>query len=95
MAIGTAQTLIDHPEYFPSYDLFAIEDDGAVVGCGWMTPSRLRIRRRGGHDSNLLDAGRELCFLRTDLANPTSNSIYQRLGYRPVSDTLHIGFSPS
>ena len=26
------------------------------------------------------------CFLFTDLANPTSNSIYQRIGYRPVTD---------
>jgi uncharacterized protein len=34
----------------------------------------------------LLDAGWEFCALFTDLANPTSNSIYQRLGYRPVAD---------
>ena len=26
----------------------------------------------------------------TDLANPTSNKIYQRLGYRPVGDYAHI-----
>ncbi|HEY2776751.1 MAG TPA: GNAT family N-acetyltransferase [Gaiellaceae bacterium] len=29
---------------------------------------------------------RRFCFLFTDLANPTSNSIYQRIGYRPVTD---------
>ena len=29
---------------------------------------------------------RRFCFLYTDLANPTSNSIYQRIGYRPVTD---------
>ena len=34
----------------------------------------------------LLDGGRRFCFLFTDLANPTSNSIYQRIGYRPVTD---------
>jgi uncharacterized protein len=34
----------------------------------------------------LLDQGRRFCFLFTDLANPTSNGIYQKLGYRPVSD---------
>ena len=28
------------------------------------------------------------CFLFTDLANPTSNSIYQRIGYRPVTDIM-------
>ena len=34
----------------------------------------------------LLDAGWAFCSLFTDLANPTSNSVYQRLGYRPVAD---------
>jgi RimJ/RimL family protein N-acetyltransferase len=29
----------------------------------------------------------------TDLANPISNGIYQRIGFRPVSDWLVIGFS--
>lgn len=33
-----------------------------------------------------LDAGRTYCFLFTDLANPTSNHIYQQIGYEPVSD---------
>ena len=35
---------------------------------------------------HLLDAGWEFCTLFTDLANPTSNSIYQKIGYRPVCD---------
>lgn len=34
----------------------------------------------------LLDEGRQFCFLYTDLANPISNSIYQKVGYRPVTD---------
>ncbi|MCU0501997.1 MAG: GNAT family N-acetyltransferase [Anaerolineae bacterium] len=34
----------------------------------------------------LLDAGWEFCVLFTDLANPTSNSVYQKIGYRPVCD---------
>lgn len=33
-----------------------------------------------------LDAGKQFCTLFTDLANPTSNSIYQQIGYRPVCD---------
>jgi uncharacterized protein len=33
-----------------------------------------------------LDAGRRFVFLFTDLANPTSNRIYQRIGYEPVVD---------
>jgi predicted GNAT family acetyltransferase len=37
----------------------------------------------------LLDGGRRFCFLFTDLANPTSNKIYQAIGYRPVVD-VHI-----
>jgi len=35
----------------------------------------------------LLAEGRRYCFLMTDLANPTSNAIYARIGYRPVCDT--------
>jgi GNAT superfamily N-acetyltransferase len=33
-----------------------------------------------------LDAGADEVLLYTDLANPVSNSIYQRIGYRPVED---------
>jgi GNAT superfamily N-acetyltransferase len=36
---------------------------------------------------HLLDGGRRtFCSLFTDLANPTSNKIYQQIGYRPVAD---------
>jgi predicted GNAT family acetyltransferase len=34
----------------------------------------------------LLDAGWQFCALFTNLANPISNSIYQKIGYRPVVD---------
>jgi len=34
----------------------------------------------------LLDEGRRFCALFTDLANPTSNRIYHKIGYRPVCD---------
>jgi GNAT superfamily N-acetyltransferase len=40
----------------------------------------------------LLDEGRRFCFLYTDLKNPQSNRIYQRLGYRHVCDGRVIGF---
>jgi GNAT superfamily N-acetyltransferase len=40
-----------------------------------------------------LDAGAEHTVLFTDLANPTSNGVYQRLGYRPVSDRLILAFT--
>jgi len=34
----------------------------------------------------LLAEGYQFCTLFTDLSNPTSNSIYQKIGYRPVTD---------
>jgi len=40
-----------------------------------------------------LDRGAEQVVLFTDLANPTSNAIYQQIGYRPVSDRVIIEFS--
>jgi len=39
--------------------------------------------------ARLLAEGRDYCFLFTDLANPTSNSIYRKIGYEPVSDHEH------
>ncbi|HSE52892.1 MAG TPA: GNAT family N-acetyltransferase [Gemmatimonadales bacterium] len=35
---------------------------------------------------HLLDQGNRYCCLYTDLANPTSNAIYHRIGYRPIRD---------
>jgi uncharacterized protein len=74
----------------------------SMAGFGGRTPNGIRIGpvytppelRGHGYASaltaaltqRLLDEGRSFCFLFTDLANPTSNSIYQRIGYRPVSD---------
>ncbi|CAM4379489.1 GNAT family N-acetyltransferase [Paenibacillus typhae] len=39
-----------------------------------------------------LDKGFTKCVLYTDLANPTSNSIYQKIGYTPVCDSLQLQF---
>lgn len=36
--------------------------------------------------------GGERCMLYTDLANPTSNGIYQALGYRRIGDSISIRF---
>ncbi len=63
------------------------------------TPSELR---RNGYASacvanlsqHLLDLGNRFCFLFTDLKNPTSNHIYQEIGYRAVSDVDKYLFSP-
>ncbi len=73
----------------------------SLLGLGSPTPNGMRIGpvytppelRGRGYASALTAAATELvlaerrfCFLSTDLANPTSNSIYQRIGYRPVID---------
>ncbi|QKW21338.1 GNAT family N-acetyltransferase [Kitasatospora sp. NA04385] len=59
------------------------------------TPPELRGR---GHASALTAAasaharagGAAEVLLYTDLANPTSNAIYQRIGYVPVEDAVHV-----
>ncbi|HEX6059040.1 MAG TPA: GNAT family N-acetyltransferase [Gemmatimonadaceae bacterium] len=38
----------------------------------------------------MLAAGRRACVLFTDLANPTSNAIYARIGYQPVADFVLV-----
>lgn len=43
----------------------------------------------------LLGTGRKFCFLYTDLDNPTSNSIYQRIGYEMVAESAEYSFSPN
>lgn len=74
------------------------------------TPSGIRIgpvytppeHRRKGYGSACtaalsqlcLDGGRRMCFLFTDLANSTSNAIYQAIGYRPVCDFHQIELVP-
>lgn len=74
----------------------------SMVGFGGPTRHGVRIgpvytppeHRRHGYASAataavsqwILDSGRRFCFLFTDLANPTSNRIYQAIGYRPVCD---------
>lgn len=61
------------------------------------TPPR---HRRSGYATALvshvsrqvLESGFSHCVLYTDLANPTSNSIYRRLGYRPLLDVMDVDF---
>jgi predicted GNAT family acetyltransferase len=43
-------------------------------------------------DGTLFEGGRRFCFLYTDLANPTSNAIYERIGYRKVAESAEIIF---
>ncbi|MFC4531948.1 GNAT family N-acetyltransferase [Sphaerisporangium dianthi] len=59
------------------------------------TPPEFRRRGYGavvthGATRAAQEAGADLLLLFTDLANPTSNSIYKALGYQPVADYLSI-----
>ena len=74
----------------------------SLAGIGSPTPHGVRVgpvytppeMRGRGYASALvaaisqaaLDEGRQFCFLFTDLANPTSNHIYQVIGYEAVRD---------
>lgn len=64
--------------------------NGITVSLVYTPPE---LRRRGyatacvaGLSQVLLDAGWKFCTLFTDLANPTSNHIYQKIGYVPLCD---------
>jgi GNAT superfamily N-acetyltransferase len=63
------------------------------------TPREHRGRGYGGAvtaavSEAALDAGASHVVLFTDLANPTSNALYQRLGYQPVEDRVVLEFEP-
>jgi uncharacterized protein len=80
----------------------------SVVAYGSPTPKGIRIgpvytpREHRGHgyataltahvSAEQLAAGRDFCFLYTDLANPTSNRIYVEIGYRRVADAIQYAF---
>lgn len=40
----------------------------------------------------MLDNGKLKCNLFTDLSNPTSNSIYQKIGYKMIGESMHFTF---
>ncbi len=42
--------------------------------------------------AEMLSQGAEACFLYTDLANPTSNAIYRRLGYEQIAESAMFAF---
>ena len=80
----------------------------SMSGWGAPTPNGIRIgpvytppalRGRGYATAlvaelsqTLLDGGRRFCFLFTDLANPTSNAIYERIGYVKACEAAMIAF---
>ena len=42
-----------------------------------------------------LERGRRACYLHTDLANATSNAMYQRIGYQRMCDAVDLRFVPA
>jgi GNAT superfamily N-acetyltransferase len=80
----------------------------SMAGYAGPTPNGIRVgavytpqeHRRQGYASActaalsqyLLDTGFKFCFLFTDLKNPTSNKIYQEIGYQAVSDVARYDF---
>ena len=83
----------------------------SLAAAGGPTPNGVRIgpvytppeQRRRGYASALtaavsqgeLDKGRRFIFLFTDLSNPTSNKIYQAIGFEPVIDIEQVAFVPA
>ena len=64
------------------------------------TPPELRGRGYAGAATVAVsqaarDAGAQDVVLYTDLTNPTSNALYQRLGYRPVEDRIVLSYEPA
>ena len=53
---------------------------------GYATSSVLLLTKK------LLSGGYSFCSLYTDLSNPTSNSIYTKIGYVPIGDALAFDF---
>jgi predicted GNAT family acetyltransferase len=80
----------------------------ALAGYGNATPNSMRIggvytppehRRRGyggavtaAASQKVLDLGKKFVTLFTDLSNPTSNHIYQEIGFYPVYDAEMLRF---
>ncbi|HLQ75961.1 MAG TPA: GNAT family N-acetyltransferase [Terriglobia bacterium] len=71
--------------------------NGATISLVY-TPPQLRKR---GHASRMVAAlsdrclkdGKRFCNLFADVKNPTSNAIYQEIGYRKIAESKHFRFS--
>lgn len=103
-ARGQAERLIARQALY----LWEDERPVSMAGWTGRTPNGVRIsavytppdcRGRGyatacvaALSQRMLDTGLTFCFLYTDLSNPTSNHLYQRIGYRPVRDVVDYDF---
>jgi GNAT superfamily N-acetyltransferase len=97
MAVGSGHVLWEVDGRVVSYAAAGAPINGMSRVGPVYTPRELRGRGYGTAVTSAatqwaLDAGAENVLLLTDLANSTSNSIYQRIGYRPVLDTTELEF---
>ncbi|MBD3195807.1 MAG: GNAT family N-acetyltransferase [Candidatus Lokiarchaeota archaeon] len=53
---------------------------------GYATQSVAKLSQK------LLNEGNRYCYLFTDLSNPTSNSIYKKIGYKPIIDFVQYKY---
>ena len=67
--------------------LTKLGESGELRGHGYATALTAEVSARR------LAAGRRFCFLYTDLANPTSNAIYERIGYHRVCESAEYTFA--
>ncbi len=97
-AQNTVEARVEDGDYFVWDDGGVV----ALAGTGRITPHGCTVgpvytppqfRARGyataltaALSQLLLDRGHQFAALFTDLSNPTSNSIYQKIGYRPLCD---------
>ena len=75
-----------------------VRESPSTASISWVyTPPKYR---RNGHAARVvatlsqaqLDAGKRACNLHTDLANPTSNNVYKRIGYLKIAESFRIQF---
>jgi len=72
-------------------------DNGIIIGAVYTS----KDKRRQGFASmlvaktseHMLNMGKKFCVLYTDLSNPTSNKIYQQVGYKEVASSKHFIFN--
>lgn len=69
------------------YSVGPVYTPPALRGHGYATACTAAVSQA------ILDGGAEYCTLFTDLSNPTSNAIYQRIGYEAVCDYTEYTFA--
>jgi GNAT superfamily N-acetyltransferase len=108
---GDARTKAEELLQDRSVHLWTDAEPRSMAAASGRTPHGVRVgyvytprsHRRQGYataavaslSDQLLRDGWRSCFLYTDLANPTSNAIYARIGYEPVCDVVDVVFSTS